>query len=261
MTELIDNHTLSVFLVVLLRIGSFFLAFPFISTPFIPPNIKILLIVALSFYLSSFVGNQINFDITTLSTVDFFLIVVKELLIGVFLALISYIYYAVVIYAAELISYLMGFTVVNMFDPTFGMVSAFGRFFVYLFYLLFFFSSGYKLFIRTMIGSFRLIPPGKLLPSDNVFEFFLSISGKLFYLSFSLAFPIVVVLFITNLILALVNRLIPQINVFIVGLPLQIFVGLLFLSVGFSFIVYYSSSLIDRMVEDMINLIGLVKGG
>ncbi len=261
MTELIDNHTLSTFLITLIRIGAFFIAFPFISTPFIPPNIKVLLIVAFSFYLSSLTGSYITTDITTLSTVDFFVLVIRESLLGVLLALISYIYYAVVIYAAELISYLMGFTVVNMFDPTFGMVSAFGRFFVYLFYLLFFSTGGYKLFIGAMVESFRLIPPGQFKLSVSIFSFLTSTTGKLFYLAFGLAFPVLVALFITNLILALVNRLIPQINVFIVGLPLQIFVGLFFLSAGFSFVIYYSSSLVDRMVEDIMNLIGLGKGG
>ncbi|TCK03872.1 flagellar biosynthetic protein FliR [Phorcysia thermohydrogeniphila] len=259
MSQLIDLNVLSLFLLVLLRVGAFMLAFPFFSTAFVPPNVRVFLIVAFSFYLSELIGVS-PFNIIELDTVSLFILVLKEVLVGVALSISVLVFYAIVIYAAELLSYLMGLTVVNMFDPTFGMVSVIGRFFVFLFYLLFFTTGAYRLFIAAMVESFHLIPPGHFHVSDSLLSFFLSESSLIFILGFKLAFPFLITLFITNLILALINRLIPQINVFIVGLPFQVFVGLLFLAIGFSVVVYVSEDLVKRMVTDIIGLIRILSG-
>ena len=61
-----------------------------------------------------------------------------------------------------------------------------------------------------------------------------------------------------NVSLALINRLIPQINVFIVGLPLQIFIGLLSLAIATSLIIYFSTSVINNFSESYIKLIGIM---
>ena len=257
MSQLVDLNTLSLFLLVLLRVGAFMMTFPFFSTAFVPPNVRVFLIVAFSFYLSELVAVS-PFDVTELDTVSLFVLVLKEVLIGVALSISVVVFYAIVIYAAELLSYLMGLTVVNMFDPSFGMVSVIGRFFVFLFYLLFFVTGAYRLFIVTMVESFSLLPPGHFHVSDSLFSFFLSESSLIFILGFKLAFPFLITLFITNLILALINRLIPQINVFIVGLPFQVFVGLFFLAMGFSVVVYVSENLVERLVTDIIGLIRIL---
>ncbi len=254
--EFFDYHRFSVFLLVLLRVAGFFMAFPFFSTVFIPVNVRILLIVAFSFYVSSFVNSvPPNFTFDGVSLLAFFLLVVKEVLLGAFLSLVVMVFYGIVIYAAELISYMMGLTVVNMFDPTFGMVSVIGRFFVFLFYVVFFASGAYKVFIAALVESFRVVPVGGFSIKEPVFEFFLKKTALMFSLGFQLAFPFLVTLFLTNLILALVNRLIPQINVFIVGLPFQIFVGLFALFLGFSVIAYYFMNLSEDMNAALMEIL------
>jgi len=246
--EFFDYHRFSVFLLVLLRMAGFFMAFPFFSTVFVPINVRILLVIAFSFYVSSFVNSiPPDFTFSGISLVAFFLLVIKEVLLGAFLGFVALVFYGIVIYASELISYLMGLTVVNMFDPTFGMVSVIGKFFIFLFYVVFFVSGAYRVFIAALIESFRVVPVGGFSLGEPLFEFFVKKTVLIFSMGFQLAFPFLVALFLTNLILALINRLIPQINVFIVGLPLQIFVGLLALFVGFFVVVYYFVNLSEDM--------------
>ncbi|WP_456435693.1 flagellar biosynthetic protein FliR [Thermovibrio ammonificans] len=245
------------FLFVFLRLSSLFIAFPFISGLNVPLMVRVVLVLAFSFFVSSFVTVEPG----SLTLFEFALAVLKELLLGLSLALVVYIFYAVFLFAADQISYLMGLTVVNMFDPTFGMVSVLGRFFVYVFYALFFATGAYRLFIGALVESFKLIPPGGASFKGPLFKFLFQEAGLIFSFGFQMAFPFLLVLFITNLALALVNRLIPQINVFIVGLPLQLFVGLVALSVGFSVVVLFGENLIQRLVEDLITLLRLTGGG
>jgi flagellar biosynthetic protein FliR len=260
MTEFINyvaNH-FGIFLLIFARISSLLLFFPFISANFIPANVKILLIVSITFLCIPYVNT--NLDINQLKLLQFFLLVVKELLTGFFLALVSYVFYGIVIYAAELISYVMGLTVANMFDPTFGMVSVLGRFFIVLFFAVFFTTGAYQVFFATLFESFRALPVGSFTLNQPLFEEFLRIGALLFYFGFKMSFPFLLTLFITNLVLALINRLIPQINVFIVGLPLQLFVGIFFLLVGTDVIVHFLRTLAERFTEEILNAIKILGG-
>ncbi len=246
------------FLFVFLRMSAFFLAFPFLSTPFVPVRVKVVLLLAFSFFFAS----SLNLNLLPpKSFLEFSLIALKEITLGFSLALVAYIFYGVVSYAGELISYMMGLTVANLFDPTFGLVSLTGRLFIFTFYLVFFSTGGAEYFVGALYKSFLLLPVGQISLKGSFFKFLLKESSLIFSLGFKMAFPFVFVLFITNLALALVNRLIPQINVFIVGLPLQVFVGLLFLSFGFSVIVLFTVNLSQRFLEDLFILIRVIKGG
>jgi len=251
MTDFIDLNLFYKLLLVFLRVGSFLLAFPFMSSQFLPLNVRILLILAFSFYLTS-ISNFQSAEISILTAV-------KELLIGIILAGVSVLAYSIVVYSAEIIGYLMGLTVVNMFDPSFGRVSVVGRFFAFLFYAIFFASGAYQGFIYALAESFKILPIGTLSIHEGIFKFFIETSEKLFLLGFKLAFPFLITLFIANLVLALSNRLIPQINVFIVGLPFQIMVGLFFLSIGFFVVVNFTVGILKGYIKDVYAVLNALR--
>ena len=248
------------FFAILSRLGAFFMAFPFINSGMVPLNVRIFLLLSLSFFVSSILHIKIPID--AYSLLDIALMVGKEFLIGLSMALLTAIFLGIVSYAAELISYSMGLTVANMFDPTFGVISVLDRFYILLFYLVFFLSGAYQLLIGSAILSFKVIPAGKVLSFSfsSLFGFMIDNANLLFLLAFKLAFPIMLTLFVVNLALALINRLIPQINVFIVGLPLQITVGFVSLIIGLSAIVYAMNSLAQMLISKMMLLIKVLGG-
>ncbi|SNZ08082.1 flagellar biosynthetic protein FliR [Persephonella hydrogeniphila] len=241
---------------VMSRVVGIFLGFPLLNTALIPLNIRIMLVIAFSFFFMSIF--DLKFPVENFSLLHYTLLVLRELLIGFLLGLVVNIFIAAFSYAAELISYFMGFTIVNVFDPTFGQISVLDRFFILLFYLLFFVTGAYKMVIGGMVMSFKLIPVGQTSFNVDIFVYLLKEAPLLFYLAFKMAFPFVLILFMVNVALALINRLIPQINVFIVGLPLQIFVGLATLAVGTSLVIYFSVSVINHFAENYIKAIGIM---
>jgi len=238
------------------RIIAFFLSFPFLNSTLIPLNIRILLIVALSFYTMSIFNIQIS--IKEIDMLVLFLLVIKELFIGFSLGIITNIFIAAFSFASEILSYLMGFTVVNMFDPSFGQISVLDRLFILLFYLLFFITGSYAVFIGGLMRSFEIMPITEFKINEGIFEFIIQQSSNIFILAFQIAFPFVIILMIINIVLAMINRLIPQINVFIVGLPLQIFVGFLALMFGSWFLVYISVHLLERLTDIYLNIIKIM---
>ncbi|WP_457642090.1 flagellar biosynthetic protein FliR [Persephonella sp.] len=258
MNPLITPELAITFGLVLSRIIGIFLSFPLLNTGLIPVNIRILLVVSLSFYILKIFDISSSINPENFSLFFYFLLILKELLIGFLLGLLVNLFVSAFSYAAELISYFMGFTIVNLFDPTFGQISVLDRFFILLFYLLFFITGAYQIVIGSLFMTFKIIPIGYLELNTKVFPYLLEKLPILFYLAFKIAFPFVLILLIINVALALINRLIPQINVFIVGLPMQIFVGLASLAIGTSLIIYLSVSVIDRLSEEYIRAITIM---
>jgi flagellar biosynthetic protein FliR len=236
------------------RLIGFFISFPVINSQFVPPNVRIMLVIAFSFFIFKF--SYINVPkIEDFQLSIIFFLVLKELLTGFLLSTITQIFIAIFSYTAEIIGYFMGLTIANLFDPTFGQISVLDRFYILLFYLLFFITGAYQYFIAGLVKSFEIIPLFEFKISGNVFQYIFEKSSLIFFLSLKMAFPFIVVLLLLNVALALVNRLIPQINVFIVGLPLQIFIGLLALSIGASAVVYYGSSVMNIFTETFLKAI------
>lgn len=235
------------------RVIFILMAFPFFNTTQIPRNIKILLVIALSFFIVK--NMQLDFEVNTYSLDIFVVMVLKEAFLGFSLGLLINFFIAAMSYAAEIISYFMGLTIANMFDPTFGQVSILSRLFIILFYILFFSTDAYAYFFATLFMSFRYLPLGLPHLDGGIFSFLIEQSSILFTIAFKLAFPFALILYLLNLALALVNRLIPQINVFIVGLPMQIFVGIAALGVGVSVLVYTGSSLLQSVADEFVFII------
>ncbi|WP_293446456.1 flagellar biosynthetic protein FliR [Persephonella sp.] len=256
MEPLITPETAVAFGLVMSRMVGMFLGFPLLNTALIPLNIRVMLVVAFSFFFTSLL--DITIPVENFTLISYTALVLRELLIGFLLGLIVNIFISAFSYAAELISYFMGFTIVNVFDPTFGQISVLDRFFILLFYLLFFITGAYQMVFGGFVMSFKLLPVGSLSFNFDSFLYILKESPYIFYFAFKIAFPFVLILLMVNVALALINRLIPQINVFIVGLPLQIFVGLAALAIGASFIVYFSISVMTHFAESYLKAIGIM---
>ncbi len=238
------------------RVIALFLSFPLLNTSMIPTNIKLLLVVTFSFYIASTVN--LDVDLTSFSFFELLLLVLKELFIGFSLGILVNIFISALSYAAEIISYFMGLTVVNVFDPSFGQISILNRFFILLFYFIFFVTDSYQYVIGAIVISFQYLPLDTFYVNNGIWQFIIEKSSYIFIMGFQIAFPFALILFLLNVALALVNRLIPQINVFIVGLPMQIFVGLAAMAFGSSVLVYIIVTLLQRMGEDYIGVIKFV---
>ncbi len=238
------------------RVIAIFLSFPLLNTSMIPTNIKLLLIVSFSFFIASTIN--IDVDLTHLTSFKLAMLILKELFIGFSLGILVNIFITALSYAAEIISYFMGLTVVNVFDPSFGQISILNRFFILLFYFIFFITESHQYVIGAIVVSFQYIPLDSFYIHQGLLEFIIEKSSYIFIMGFQIAFPFALILFLLNVALALVNRLIPQINVFIVGLPMQIFVGLAAMAFGSSVLVYIIVTLLKRMGEDYIGVIKFV---
>ena len=150
--------------------------------------------------------------------------------------------------AGQIVDIQAGFGLVNVVDPTSNtQVSILGQFYQVIALLFFLAIDGHHILIRAVGDSFALIPAGGFswLTQANMAGPLLSdFFSRLFIIAFQVAAPSIATLFLVNLTMGLLSRTIPQMNVFIVGLPLNVLIGL-----GFTFL---SLSLLGTVLNDVI---------
>jgi len=154
---------------------------------------------------------------------------ISEALIGVALGFSARLIFAAAQLAGEMIGFQIGFSVANVIDPVSSVsVSLIGQV-QYLFALLIFLiTNSHHIFFAAVADSFRLVPLLSFHVSGDFMTLMMSLCRDMFVLSVKLSIPVIAVILFTNVGLGIVARTVPQINVFIVGFPLQITIGLIF---------------------------------
>jgi flagellar biosynthetic protein FliR len=171
---------------------------------------------------------------------------------GLIVGFVAYLVFMGVQFAGEIIDIQIGFAVANIINPeTQQQVTVLGELELTLATLVFLISNSHLLMLQGIGGSFHLLP----LPYINLDP---SVAGNVvifleqaFLIVFQIAAPPAVALFVVNIALGLMARVAPQMNVFVVGFPLQIGVGLLMLAVSVPLLVTVTPSLFTDAAHHM----------
>src|SRR5262249_49646261 len=121
----------------------------------------------------------------------------------------------------------MGLSIMNLVDPSTGAsMPVIAQFYGLFATLLFFVLDAHHIFVRGIFMSFDLAPLGAPGFSPGIAVTLTTLVGKLFVMSVELAAPVMAALFLADVALGLVARTIPQMNIFTIGFPLKIALGL-----------------------------------
>lgn|SRR5690606_13543797 len=257
MIELIDLTLVPTFMLVFARLLAFFITVPFFSYRTIPTPYRI----GFAFFLSLIV--TATFAEPLDMTLPYFVLLVKEIAVGLFIGLIAYMVMSIVQIAGGFIDFQMGFAIANVIDPQTGAQSPIIGQFFYMFAILFLLATdGHHLLINGILHSYNVIPLERLLNfSGNYAELIISTFNRIFVIAFQIALPLVGSLFLVDVALGIIARTVPQVNVFVVGLPLKITVSF---SVLFFFMAIYFMAtrlLFQTMFEVMDQLMLILGGG
>ncbi len=233
------------FVLVFLRVTSILLVAPLFSATAVPTTVKIGLSVGVSIGLFSTVGPGLL--ITEVPIYQLAALGSSEVILGVAMGLLARIFIAAVDMGAEIMGFQMGFGIVTVIDPsTRGSVSLLSQFQGVVTALMILATNAHHFFFRAIAESFERIPPMGFAPTPNLWALFFETTRNAFVLALKFAAPTMVVLMLTTVALGIVARTVPQMNIFIVGLSLQIAVGFAVLIVATSmFGVLYGQTLTD----------------
>lgn len=178
--------------------------------------------------------------------------VVSQVVVGLIVGFVSYLVFTGIQFAGEIIDIQIGFAVANVISPqTQQQVTVIGELQLTLATLVFLISNSHLLMLAGIGGSFHLLPLPFVTLDPSVAANVVNFLQQAFLVVFQIAAPAAVSLFLVNVALGLMARVAPQMNVFVVGFPLQIGVGLFMLAVSVPLLVAVAPNLFMESARHM----------
>jgi len=242
------------------RILAVFIVLPFLSEPVLPGMIRNGIAVVLATFMVPVVASQL--DTVPLDAIVIIAIIGKEMIIGLLIGfLVSLVFWAIGS-MGYFIDFQRGAMSASLFAPMFGeQTSPLGAFFAQMMATLLFAGGGFLLLLDALFTSYVTWPVSSFYPNFNwaATDFFLKQFDWLMYNIILLAGPIVMTMFLAELGMALIGRYVPQINVFILAMPLKSAIALLMLALYTGFIVEYIQGDLHRFSEVIQSLDTLLR--
>jgi len=237
---------LQLFFLVFIRVGAILMSMPVFDSQSIPLFFKFGLALATSMVLLPI----LKIDPMPLASSIFTLGVgvAAEILFGLAIGFSVKLIFAGVQLAGQLAGYQMGLALANVMDPSTSQQVPLLAQFNNLFALLVFISiNAHYWFIKALAHSYHMVPPLNVSFGGSLLDHLVRMSGNMFVIGIQVGAPIIAALLITSVAFGLVARTVPQMNVFIVAMPLKIGVGLLFLGFGLQ----YFSAFLENIFSNL----------
>ena len=215
----------------MVRIGAAFIAAPVFSAMQIPLAVRVTLSGAIGFLVLTTHTIQPPAEVFALSTI---MAVAAEAMVGLALGFILQIAFAAPLVASEVIGGSMGIGFANAMDPFNGRSSpALGQFFAVMLTLLFLSVDGHLVLVETLVKSYEVLPPGAAWLRPQQMRDIAFFGGYAFLAGLLLALPVGFLLLCLNIVVGMMSRAAPSLNLFSVGLPASLAVGVIALAIGF----------------------------
>lgn len=249
---------LDAFILVLLRVSAIIVTIPVISESSVPARVKAALSILITLIVLPLVAPKIP-PTESYHVLIFMYRMAGEIMIGLVIGYIAKLVLAGIQMAGDIVGFQMGLSIANVIDPmTSEQVSIITELQYLIALLIFLAVDAHHIFFSAIIQSYSVLNPLAFHFSGPLTQAVLSYSKEMFIIAVKLAAPIIAVMLFTNVGLGVVARTVPQINIFIVGMPLQIAVGLIFLGLTAPMFVKLTSGYFLNLEAKIITLLRLM---
>ncbi len=239
-----------IYLLVMTRISGLLVTAPLFSTYPIPVTVKAGLAAFCAFVMFPMIAQNTTFVIPhDLITMTMYL--AKEFIVGALIGFCAGLIFVAIQVGGQMLSMQMGLTMAQSIDPvTHQNVPIVGQFYLYTASLVFLFVNGHLWLFSSLNDSYNFIPIGiDFSFAGLIVDKVLIYISYIFSLSFRIVVPIFGLLFISDISMAFMAKLMPKMNIFMVGIPLKIYVGLLFMSLFIIATADYLARVIPELLQ------------
>jgi len=217
-----------VFIVVFVRVMGFFIILPIMAGQNLPLGARIGL--SLGMALLAFLSNAVVLPTYTFTALSFGFLVVQEFLIGVIIGFAVMMMFSLFHFVGQLVDFQIGFSMVSVADPFGQQQTPITGNLYYLIISVFFISSGaLRDVIWLFFESYNILGIGEAVVIGNEFiaAFMVDMIIEYFVFGLRIALPVIGTVIIVDIILGILVKAVPQMNVFVVGIPLKVFIGMI----------------------------------
>ena len=242
------------FLLIFVRISGIFMMMPIFSSRNIAGHVKIGFALIITYILFPLVFSKTA--VIPDHFLPFLFIVAGELIVGLILGFVSSLLFYAIQMAGQLLDMQIGFGIINMIDPMSGQQAPLiGNFKYILALITFLATNGHHILLSALFASFKLIPVTGVIVNVAISEFIVDLIGGMFILALRISLPVIVALLLTDMALGILARTMPQMNIFVVGVPGKIIIGIFVLSIALPFYIYFLEMAFDGMYKNIFSLL------
>jgi len=245
------NGLLNYFLVVIRISGVLFTA-PVFGSNLVDTRLRLFISVVIGFCIYP---NIEDVTLSNLNAIILIIVIVKELLIGVAMGLLALFMFVGVQFGGQVIGFQMGFGVVDIIDPQTNVQTALiSQFQNIIMILIFLVIGGHRILIEAMATSFYMVPLGSFVFHHQSYLYLVKLFSNIFITALQIVAPVFVTMIIAHTVMGIIGRLVPQINLLIVGFPLQIAVGLIMLLFSMQYFYVVFEQIMDSYFANIMDL-------
>ena len=247
------------FLLILMRISAIFLSSPIFGRNNIPNLAKIILSVLITYILLPITPMEYG-DVTG-NLVVFVGACLTEFLIGAVMGFVVTLFFSAVTFAGQIIDTQLGFSMANVFDPQSGQVTVTSGLLNTVVLLAFFAIDGHLTIIRLFADSYYYVPIRQGILNPDIAVYIVQLFSTMLILAAKFAVPVIAAAIVSEIGFGIIVRTVPQMNVFVVGIPLKIVIGTAILFLMIPVYLVMCNTLFDSMFVSMeILLKGMISG-
>jgi flagellar biosynthetic protein FliR len=227
LVKLLNEQNAIILILLFSRISGVMAFFPFFSHTAIPNSVKAATALFLTFFFFPMIGDA---DVATNGAIELLLMAVMEFALGFIAGLVLNLVFGAIGLAAMQISMVMGFSMATVIDPVTQTNSPIVSQFLTLLAILIFLSfDGHHLILLFLSDSIGHLSLGAFYPDSSIYEYLLKAVSQMFVIGFIMAFPIIALSILSDVIFGMLMKTMPQFNLLVVGFPIKIFLSFLVL--------------------------------
>ncbi len=242
------------FAMVLLRLSAFVVAWPIFGVETVPAPVKILFALVLSLVVFPVIDwKDLQADLLSSSLIW---IATREVFIGLIFGFLARLFLMATRVAGELVSISLGLSGAQLFNPAMGgMSSPLDQFFFTLAGLFFLAINGHHLFLMGIVDTFRIIPISPALLSTAPFLTIGEIVQAIIVVGIKISAPVMLSILVVNMVMGILGKAVPQINVLITSLAVNIVAGLVVLILALPMMVGEIPELLETSTHHLFQIV------
>ncbi|MEK9712341.1 MAG: flagellar biosynthetic protein FliR [Thalassolituus sp.] len=249
------SHWVSRYLYPFARISALLMVMPLIGTRMVSMRIRLILAVAITFVVAPLLPPMPKVDAMSLASL---IIILQQMLIGILLGFVTELLMQVFVIAGQLIAMQTGLGIATTVDPSQGAsVVVISQWFLFMVGLVFLALNGHLVLIEILVDSFRTMPVGMGSFSVDQFGLLVRWSGWMLSAAVIISLPAMAALLIVNLAFGVMTRAAPQLNIFALGFPVTMIIGLLIMWLNMDEMALGFHNYMDTLFEFLKKLVSM----
>ena len=247
------------FVLLFFRVGALFISSPIFGRINIPQLAKITFMGALTFLFFLVGPEPTMLEYSTLF--GFFLLIAKEIVVGIALAFVTNIFFSLTFTAGQLIDMQIGFGIVNVYDPQNNtQIPMLGNVLNIVLLITFFLVDGHHRLIYLVFLTLEALPIGTLSLSGGIGLVMLEIFANAFAIGIMVALPVLASGLIIEITFGTLARSVPQLHMFVIGMPLKTMIGFVLLTILLPVFIGFSGRIFTEMFDAIDVVFGTLRG-